>query len=151
MQCNLVSGVRRCNRTNYRSACRSSLGYDRHLAFNKRKWKQFKTLYFFPPSQWLLRMIKSQEFRSLLDKTATHNEELLMDVMDGMIWKKFENEGFFSSKYHFGLMLFVDWFRPFKRSQYKVACLLITVLNLPREEQFKKKWTILAGKYLLDS
>lgn len=38
----------------------------------------------------------------------------------------------------------VDWFKPFK-----VAGILLTVLNLPREERFKKKWTILAGKLII--
>ena len=44
-----------------------------------------------------------------------------------------------------GLMLNVDWFRPFKHSEYKVAAIMLTILNLPREERFKKKWTILVG------
>jgi hypothetical protein len=70
-----------------------------------------------------------------------------MDIKDSLVWKEFsdENANFFSKKYNFGLMLSVDWFRPFKRSEYKVAALLITVLNLPRKERFKKKWTIIAG------
>ena len=63
-----------------------------------------------------------------------------------MIWKEFESSGFFSSLYNFGLMLNVDWFRPFKRSEYKVAAIMLTVLDLPREERFKKQWTILAGE-----
>ena len=40
-------------------------------------------------------------------------------------------------------MLNVDWFRPFKRSNYKVAAIMLTVLNLPREERSKKRWTII--------
>ena len=50
-----------------------------------------------------------------------------------------------ASSYNLGLMMNVDWFKPFKRSEYKVAGIMLTVLNLPREERFKKKWTILAG------
>ena len=39
----------------------------------------------------------------------------------------------------------VDWHKPFKNKEYKVAGICLTVLNLPREERNKKKWTILAG------
>ena len=39
----------------------------------------------------------------------------------------------------------VDWYRPFKRDEYKVAGIFLSVVNLPREERLKKKWTILAG------
>ena len=54
---------------------------------------------------------------------------------------------YFSSKYHVGFMMSVDWFRPFKWSEYKVhvAAILLSVLNLPREERLKKKWTVIAG------
>ncbi len=45
-------------------------------------------------------------------------------------------------------MLDVDWFTPFKRSEYKVGAIMLTVLNLPREERYKKKWTIIAGNVI---
>ena len=66
----------------------------------------------------------------------------------GHIWQKFASQGFFDSKFNLALMLNVDWFRPFKRSEYKVAAITMTVLNLPREERYKKKWTIIAGIYI---
>lgn len=87
----------------------------------------------------------SNQFIELLEQTRTHSADVMEDVQDGHIWKEFSNSNFFDSKYNLGLMLNVDWFRPFKRSQYKVAALMLSVLNLPREERFKKKWTILAG------
>ena len=46
-------------------------------------------------------------------------------------------------------MLYVDWFRPFKRSQYHVGVLILTVLNLPREERFKKRWSIVTGTIIV--
>ena len=39
----------------------------------------------------------------------------------------------------------MDWFKPFKRSEYKVAALMLSVLNLPRRERFRKKWTMIVG------
>ena len=55
------------------------------------------------------------------------------------VWRDFCSVNSFSG---LGLMLNIDWFRPFKRSEYKVSAIMLTVLNLPR---MKKKWTILAG------
>lgn len=72
-------------------------------------------------------------------------DDVIEDVQDGKIWKEFIDSNFFNSKYHVGLMLNVDWFCPFKRSKYKIAAIMLTVLNLPREERFKKRWTIIAG------
>ena len=44
-----------------------------------------------------------------------------------------------------GLLLNVDWFKPFKHSQYKVSAIMMTVLNLPRSKRFKSKWTMILG------
>ena len=42
-----------------------------------------------------------------------------------------------------GLLLNVDWFKPLKHSEYKVSASMMTVLNLPRSEHFKSKWTMI--------
>ena len=76
-----------------------------------------------------------------------YSDDIITDFQDGQIWREFSDANFFDCKYNIGLMLNVDWFRPFKRSEYKVAGIMLTVLNLPREERFKKKWTILAGTF----
>jgi len=39
----------------------------------------------------------------------------------------------------------VDWFKPFKRSEYKVDGIYLNILNLPRTEQYNAKWTMLIG------
>ena len=39
----------------------------------------------------------------------------------------------------------MDWLKPFKQSEYKVAALMLSVLNLPRRERFRKKWTMIVG------
>lgn len=40
-------------------------------------------------------------------------------------------------------MMNVDWFQPFKYSNYSIGVIYLTILNLPREERFKKKSMIL--------
>ena len=71
----------------------------------------------------------------------TPSVDIMCDVLDGRLWKTLISQGYFKSKYDIALMMNVDWYRPFKRSEYKVAAIMMTILNLPREERFKKKWT----------
>ena len=54
---------------------------------------------------------------------------------------------FLSNMFNLGLIISVaiDWFKPFKRSEYKVAALMLSVLNLPRRQRFRKKWTMIVG------
>ena len=40
---------------------------------------------------------------------------------------------FLNNKNNLGLLINVDWFKPFKRSDYKVAALMLTVLTSPRK------------------
>ena len=39
----------------------------------------------------------------------------------------------------------VDWFKPFKHSEYKVGGIYLNILNLPRTQRYKTKWTMLIG------
>ena len=134
-----------CTLTSYGKVCGASLGYTAHLSHGKQKWKAFKTFQFIPPSATLNKLCSSEEFLSLLAKEPNKWDDEMDDIQDGQIWKELKATGFFDSKYNLALMFNVDWYRPFKRSEYKVAAMMLTVLNLPREERFKKKWTIIAG------
>lgn len=135
-----------CTRYSYGKVCGAALGYDRNLAHGKKRWTAYKQFQFIPPSAWLKKLFTSKQFNKLLEEHESSRDHGIMeDVYDGDIWKGFSSKNFFSSKYNLGLMLNVDWFRPFKRSEYKVAAIMLTILNLPREERFKKKWTVIAG------
>ena len=73
---------------------------------------------------------------------------LLTDVYDGKIWKEFmmiNDEPFLSGETTYGFMLNVDWFKPFKRTQYKVGAIYLVVLNFPRSERFLRENLILVG------
>ena len=129
------------------------MGYDTNLAHGKKKRKPYKVYQFNPPSSTLKKLFNSPDFNSLLDKTRSRlppiSDDVMDDVQDAQIWKDFADSNFFSSKYNLALMLYVDWFRPFKRSQYHVGVLILTVLNLPREERFKKRWSIVTGTIIV--
>lgn len=70
------------------------------------------------------------------------------DVFDGQIWKEFLNpEGipFLSVPYNFALCLNVDWFQPFKHSQYSCGAVYLSILNLPRSVRYSAENVILVG------
>jgi len=73
-------------------------------------------------------------------------EGLYRDVYDGKVWKEQEAEGYFdSAPFSLGLMLNIDWFKPFKHRKYSVGAIYLTVLNLPRKERYLKENMILVG------
>ena len=147
--CNSIHGSskQRCDKMFYEKVCGTSLGYNRNLSFGKRKWKPFKKFQFVPPSTWLRKMFLSAEFNALLEQACSANSDtsILEDISNGRLWKEMVANGFTVNKHNLCLMLNVDWFKPFKRSEYKVAAIMLTILNLPRGERFKKKWTMIAG------
>lgn len=64
-----------------------------------------------------------------------------VDVYDGAVWKKFhvvDNVPFLSAPdmLALGLMLLLDWFQPYERTQYSCGCVFIALLNLPRATRF---------------
>ncbi len=138
----------KCTGVRFGRVCGTLLGFERQLSFEKNKWTPFKAFQFIPLSTWLKKMFASAEFHKPLNSTSFYDQELIADVSQGRIWKEFTAKCFFCSNYNVDLMLNVDWFTPLKRSEYKVGAIMLTVLNLPREERYKKKWTIIAGNVI---
>ena len=70
------------------------------------------------------------------------------DIYDGNIWKQFqvyEGRPFLSTALSFGFTANVDWFQPFKHSQYSVGAVYLAVMNLPRHLRFRRENLILCG------
>ena len=75
-------------------------------------------------------------------------DSILEDIYDGQIWKDFkeyDGKPFFSVPFNFGLTLNIDWFQPFKRTNYSVGAIYVAIQNLPREQRFLSENTILVG------
>ena len=106
-----------------------------------------KTLYFVPPSVWIHRFISDPTFCKLINRSASAIVNDMRDITDGNIRKEFSKNPLFNDKgsNNIGLLLNVDWFKPFDRSEYKVSALMMSVVNLPRSERFKKRWTMVLG------
>ena len=94
--------------------------------------------------------MKSEEFCNLLQQRFSRTAPpagTMEDVWDGDMWKEHLNDStgkpLLSETYNFALLLGVDWFKPFKHSEYKVGRIMMSILNLSRENRIIHKWTML--------
>ena len=147
--CNAIykanSSPTHCTQSLYGKVCGKSLGYIANMSHGRKKWKPHKNFEFIPPSSSLRRLFRSKKFNELLDSSNSYPQGTISDIQHGRVWEQFAKSGYFSTKYNVGLMMNIDWLRPFKRGEHKLAGIQLTVLNLPREHRSKKRWTILAG------
>ena len=98
----------------------------------------------------LKNLVKKNGFleRCERDRFSSSSAGILSDIQHGEVWKTFlDSYGtkFFAQPYNYGLCLNVDWFQPFKHSTYSVGAIYISILNLPRNERFKKENVLLCG------
>ena len=142
-----------CTSKKFGKMCCCELGYTKKMAFSKTKWIPHKLYHFVAPSVWLTHMYNNTSFCKLLqqasDKPSSAN--VLEGIKDGEVWKDFvmnplhPSVPFLRGSNNIGLLLNVDWFKPFMRSEYKVSAIMMTVMNLPREVRFRKEWTMVLG------
>ena len=98
----------------------------------------------------LQQLILRDNFFSDCEKWRSRSvqDSILEDIYDGQIWKDFmeyDGKPFFSVPFNFGLTLNIDWFQPFKRTNYSVGAIYVAIQNLPREQRFLSENTILVG------
>jgi hypothetical protein len=70
------------------------------------------------------------------------------DIFDGRIWcdfQMYEGVPFSAAPRNYGLMLNVDWMQPFDHTIYSVWVLYLVLMNLLRNERFKRENVILVG------
>ena len=140
-----------CTHVTFGKRCGYELGYFKNMAFLKKTWIPHKTFYFVPPSAWITKFLSDSTFNTLIAKPMAPTGlpgSVMMDIVDGKVWKEFSKTNpSFNDKdaLSIGLLLNVDWFKPFDQSEYKVSALMMSVINLPRNERFKKRWTMVLG------
>ena len=92
---------------------------------------------------------KRKDFKKHLHSaTVNINGNLLTDMQDANIYKTFkadDGQFYFKSSYNLGFIMNVDWFQPFKNSEYSLGAIYLAISNLPREERFKWENVILCG------
>lgn len=66
----------------------------------------------------------------------------LYDVYDGQVWRDFI---YLAQKNNYGLMINIDWFRPFKHRTYSIGVIYLVVMNLPRDIRYKRENIVIVG------
>lgn len=99
---------------------------------------------------FLKEKVASSKFVSECEKWRAHDSKpgVYEDVFDGQVWKDFLNPNgvpFLSLPYNFAFILNIDWFQPFKYSQYSCGAIYVAVLNLPRSVRYSTENVLLLG------
>ena len=87
-------------------------------------------------------------FKELLFQDRVYTDERLSDIHDAKLWSDFKDsndELYFTDKGNIGCMLNLDWFNPYKNSEYSLGVIYFTLLNLPRQYRFLWENTIIVG------
>eukprot|EP00112_Aurelia_sp_Birch-Aquarium-sp1_P018382 Seg438.3 transcript_id=Seg438.3/GoldUCD/mRNA.D3Y31 product="hypothetical protein" protein_id=Seg438.3/GoldUCD/D3Y31 len=142
----------KCSSLKFNTRCDAELTAVKKQARDKSTLVPYKLFMMLDPSRWLKFLFQSSEFRSLLTAPHTHTPQAdtFEDVWDGELWKKFQYDptdgtDLLCKRENIALMLNVDWVKPFKRNQYKIGVIYLSILNLPRSERMLKKWTLVVG------
>ena len=67
----------------------------------------------------------------------------MSDVYDGNFWRDWQS--FVAIPGNLLLMLYVDWFQPYKHMPYSVGVIYLVIQNLPRTLRFKAENIIIVG------
>ena len=146
-----ASNIPLCAKQTYNSQCTQQLGYKKFLSFGKIRLAPYKTFVYLSPIVWLKKFYSIKTFEQLLyiQQGYSSDSGYINDVWDGRIWKSFNRDNcencFFKNIHNVAFIINVDWFKPFKHSEYKVGGIYLNILNLPRTERYKTKWTMLIG------
>ena len=118
------------------------------------KFKQSQALKFIPCltycyygiKQALVEFCKPKDFWELCSewRNLSHTDGSFEDIYDEQVWLEDFKE-FFSTRYNLGFLLNVDWFQPYKHSNYSLGVTYLAVANMPRRLCFKLENCIIVG------
>jgi len=94
----------------------------------------------------LEQMLCRPGFIDLLEKPKNLNMSGMTDMYDGRIsFLDSNGANYFDNKRNLGVLSNVDWFNPFKRTEYSMGVLYLVIVNLPRAHRFKWENVIVLG------
>lgn len=108
--------------------------------------KPFKTFCYMPLHNSIKKLLKRKEIeeQSQLWKERKTRPGILTDIYDGKIWQ--ENIETLEKDNTYGIAINLDWFCPYKHVRsYSIGAIYGVLLNLPRNERFKRKNMFLIG------
>ena len=136
----------------YRRKCGQQLLYSVALSNGKTTFHPFKTYCYNSVITALKELLVRPGFYNLCSQWKTnHNDSgLLTDIFDGKVWKDFQTykgQPFLQGDLGLGLILNipVDWFQPYKLTNYSVGVIFLVVMNLPGSIRYKRENFILVG------
>jgi len=92
---------------------------------------------------------QSQNYELLVNSTEKYRpSSVLTDVCNGNVWSEFQtfnDKPFLSDPLCLALCMNVDWFQPYKHVTYSVGIIYLAIMNLPREERYKRENVLLIG------
>lgn len=138
------------NKRSGRSVCKSPLVKRVQTTTGRQLLYPIKYFCYMPLRLSLQKLLDTPEFLDSCEQWRTRNptQGVLSDVYDGKIWQDFQSLNglpFLSAPYTYGLMMNIDWFKPFKHLEYSVGAIYLTVMNLPRAVRFKQENVLLVG------
>lgn len=98
----------------------------------------------------ILSLFRQAHMYELLENSAMKYKpsSVLTDVQNGSIWAEFQTfngKPFLSDPLCLALCMNVDWFQPYEHVMYSVGIIYLAVMNLPREERYKREDILLIG------
>ena len=87
-------------------------------------------------------------FKEQLLRNKESESTIMTDICDGELYKTFKSnngELFFNDIRNLGAVLNVDWFQPFKNTEYSLGVIYMAITNLPRDVRFKLENIIVCG------
>ena len=140
-----------CRNKIYGKRCNTELSFERKLSFGKTKMVAYKTYPFLPPSEWIKTFFTQEEFLQLIRKRPEPSTTEYRDIWDGRILQAFlmdpadSTKPLLKNKMNLALLLYLDFFNPFQRAVYSCGAIYMSVLNIPKSQRFKAKWSMLIG------
>ena len=133
----------------YRQPCGASL-MKTVLSADGRKQSlyPYKTFCYQSLKVALQRLLDRDSIRKALARKIEENADCYYDVYDGRVWREFKDKlgnPYFNDRRNLAGIFNIDWFQPFKNSEYSLGALYLVLLNLPREIRFRKENILLVG------
>lgn len=129
-----------------RHRCNEQLLEETTTPAGKPVLRPFKVYCYNSIKQCLQVMVKRNNFENNCEtwRSIPQHNTYLNDIYDGLIWRKFMDNGFFKER-DYGFILNLDWFQPFKHTEYSIGVLYLVNCNLPPNMRFKRENIFLVG------
>ena len=115
----------------------------------KQLFSPYRTYCYYPLKASLQELLNRPNFMNYCHLWHTRKQtEKLSDIYDGKIWQdfqKFNGKDLLADPHTLGLMLNIDWLKPYKHVQYSVGAIYLSIMNLPRQLRFKYENILIIG------